>query len=237
MQVASLPNIFLSNADATEALTKLTDGAGLAVIDCLLPAANAKETENDAEFRRHLDVLTRVSERSHCAFLVVHHEGKPGKGRPGIARVRGTSAIIDACAAVLSLSGMEAALTLEMTKSSLGPFEPRVPLRIEGAQDPAPLRVVGDGAAVLDPKASNGARDRTENIVLLNVSGGANTTTSILKAGGARKEDLQATIKNLLADGCLRRSSRTGPFSLTDAGRNRLEASVGGTPSKRKKTR
>lgn len=225
LAITSFPAIRLSDPGAEDALREATREVGLALVDCLQPAAAAKETENDAEFRRYLDVLSRVSNRTGCAFLVVHHEGKPSKSRASIARVRGSSAIIDACATVLSMARRVDHLTIEVTKSSLGPRPDPVTVRIAGGEDPAPLRVVGGS----DADNAGGAVDL---LVLQHVAAGLVSSTNILKAGGARKERLQQAIASLLATGQLMRPGAVGPLSVTPAGHVRLSQAGEVTPSR-----
>jgi hypothetical protein len=59
-----------------------------------------------AAVRGYIDNLTRVSERTGTAFVIVHHAGKPKDGHADARTVpRGSSAIFDACGCVLVLTG------------------------------------------------------------------------------------------------------------------------------------
>ena len=103
--VSVLPGIFLDSEGATDALTRVCEGAKLLIVDSLRAAAPSVE-ENSSEVRRVLDRLTTVSEKTGCVPLVISHSRKPREDDGGGARmaIRGSSAIYDACASVLVFS-------------------------------------------------------------------------------------------------------------------------------------
>src|SRR5690606_11381173 len=87
---------------------KELEGFSLCIIDSLRAAAPSID-ENSSDVRRVLDVLNRVSEKTGCTCLVIHHARKPSKDSSGGARmaIRGSGAIYDACSSVLVFDGQK----------------------------------------------------------------------------------------------------------------------------------
>lgn len=103
LEVAVLPSVYLDSADAVDAYSRACEGAQLVIIDAMRGATPSSD-ENDSGVRICMDNLTRVSERTGTAFLVLHHAGKPNDGHADKRTVpRGSSAIFDACGCVLVL--------------------------------------------------------------------------------------------------------------------------------------
>lgn len=83
-------NAFLDHPGAADNYCRIVDGATFCMIDSLRAAAPSYD-ENSSQIRAALDVLTAVSERTGCSFLVIDHAGKPpsdtndkgGKKGPG----------------------------------------------------------------------------------------------------------------------------------------------------------
>lgn len=96
-------------------------GAGLVVIDSLR-AATAGIDENSSDSRKCLDLLLGVSDATGTTVLVIHHEGKPPTQgqRETVHRLRGSSALVDACDATWHLRAQDGALVLEPGKTSRG---------------------------------------------------------------------------------------------------------------------
>ncbi len=90
-----LPSLNLTTDGAIDHYTRILEGCALATIDPLRAAAPG-EDENKSEFRRNLDILAIVSDRTKCAIEVLHHGGKPVEGSERRNTGRGTSAIDDA---------------------------------------------------------------------------------------------------------------------------------------------
>jgi hypothetical protein len=108
LAVAALPSLRLTDSSAREQLLRACDGAALLIVDSLRAGAPEIE-ENSSAFRGCLDMLTDVSERTGATPLVIHHARKPQQDAAGGAKttIRGSSAIFDACASVLVLSGQK----------------------------------------------------------------------------------------------------------------------------------
>lgn len=97
LKLATLPETYITSQAAEDHYMRACDGATLCIIDSLRAATPGVE-ENDSAMRVYLDNLTRVSDRTGCTFLIIHHAGK-GE-RDARETLRGTSAIFDACGTV-----------------------------------------------------------------------------------------------------------------------------------------
>jgi hypothetical protein len=102
LALQSMPLVYLDTVGAEEALVRIADGSALLIIDSLRAAAPSVD-ENSSEVRRGLDCLNRVSERTECSVIVIHHARKPQQNSTGGAKmaIRGSGAIFDACSSVL----------------------------------------------------------------------------------------------------------------------------------------
>lgn len=173
LTLCSMPEIYLSDDRAEDELCKATEGVSLAVVDNLAAAAATSDVgENEAGIRRYLDRLTRVTSKTDCAFIVLAHERKGNKNddeSTSLQRVRGSSAITDACGSVISISAdLDAGvLILSQRKASAGKAGDDITLKLVDvlgstpSPDPEGLRVerVGEetraqAAAAKDSKKS-----------------------------------------------------------------------------------
>lgn len=104
--VVALPSIYLDHPGAESVFMRECEGYDLVVVDSLRAAAPSIE-ENASDVRRVLDMLARVSERTGCTPIVIHHARKPSVEKSGGARmaIRGSGAIFDACSSVLVFEG------------------------------------------------------------------------------------------------------------------------------------
>jgi AAA domain len=95
----------LSSDKAREHLTMLTDGCSLCIVDAFRGAFPAAK-ENDSEARSWLDMLSRISDDSGCAMVVIMHARKTVTEEGGDrAALRGSSALFDAAQCVWMLNG------------------------------------------------------------------------------------------------------------------------------------
>jgi hypothetical protein len=112
LSVAPLPSLYLSSPKAETILSKACEGHALCIVDSFR-ASCPDIDENSSEARKPLDVMNRVSERTGCTFLVVHHAKKPqGDGRQqdgGGQRmsIRGSSGFYDACCSAIVFHGVK----------------------------------------------------------------------------------------------------------------------------------
>lgn len=104
LHVAVFPQVFLDSPDAVDAYSKICDGVTLVLLDALRGATPTQD-ENDSRIRGCLDNLSRVSEKTGCMFLVIHHGRKSPAGGPGDHRegLRGSSGIFDAAGCVFTI--------------------------------------------------------------------------------------------------------------------------------------
>ncbi len=104
--VSLFPNVYLNQPSAEDVYARECEGTDIMLIDAL-KGATPGEDENDSKIRACLDVLTRVSEKTGCAFAVIHHAGKPkadGSSDPRFIG-RGSSGIYDASGCQLVITG------------------------------------------------------------------------------------------------------------------------------------
>jgi len=108
LALCSMPSLYLTHKAAEDALVAVCMGAAICLIDSFRASVPGVD-ENDSKVREYLDILTRVSERTGCTFIVIHHAGK-SKGDEHGSRderqsPRGSSGIFDACQTVLKFDG------------------------------------------------------------------------------------------------------------------------------------
>jgi len=152
LKVVSFPPLYLNQPGSEAAWRRAAEGVDLLILDSLR-ALTPGADENSSEMRRCLDPLTRISDETGCAFVVVHHSPKPSDQakREGAHKLRGSSGIFDACGNVLLLevNKGEQVRTVEQVKSPAGAAGGTIPkfyLAIEDVPSetsrPAGLRVV-----------------------------------------------------------------------------------------------
>jgi len=122
LDVCCLPRKFrLSSPDAEDILEQACDGVTICALDSL-HAATPGVDENDAAISDHVSKLLNVSDRTGCAFVLLHHDGKGGKDKEAKERARGSAAIYAACGTVLAFRGSvnddgSTIVKVEMTKT------------------------------------------------------------------------------------------------------------------------
>jgi hypothetical protein len=119
LKVSILPNAYLTDPSIEKVLLAACVGVSVMILDSFRAAIPGLD-ENDSAVRQALDILTRVSEETGCAFIVIHHAGKNGKDKGRKETPRGSSAIFDACGTVLGLTCEESfgPIKVELLKSS-----------------------------------------------------------------------------------------------------------------------
>jgi len=107
LNLVSMPQHYMDMEGSEGFMLKACEGYNLAIVDSFR-ACSPTVDENDSEARLVLDKLTRVSEKTGCCFIVIHHARKPArdgsKGGGAMMDVRGSGALFDACACVLHLT-------------------------------------------------------------------------------------------------------------------------------------
>ena len=106
IELSPLPDFHIDDRGAEAVLTRTCAGKALVLIDSLRAAAPGVD-ENSSEVRRPLDMLGRISERTGCVFVVIHHANKPQEGAPTSAKysIRGSGALFDACSGIFVFVG------------------------------------------------------------------------------------------------------------------------------------
>lgn len=187
----------LTAPDARARLLATCAGAVLCVVDSFR-ALTAGVEENSSDVRRYLDLLLEVSDLTGCAFLVIHHEGKPasdGGTRDAVHRIRGSGAIVDACDTTWHVSTRDGVMRLEQGKVSSGERCPdrRIRLVDVGTREPGEDRSPGLGLELVDDVAGEDAappgwdRARTAIVEALRIAGPTGLNTRAIEKG--RGED------------------------------------------------
>lgn len=98
LRLCPLPDVYLDAKRAYEALMRLCEGCVLVIVDSFRAAVPGMD-ENDSKCRVFIDLLSRVSEKTGCAIVLIHHNNKdqPGAVRRKSQKARGSGAIYDAC--------------------------------------------------------------------------------------------------------------------------------------------
>lgn len=99
------PQLMMNDSRSEETLIRLCDGFDLCIVDSLSASTSGLD-ENKSEMRAPIDVMSRVSERLQCSFLILHHIRKPGSDDKEFSwedleyAIRGSSAIQNACGSI-----------------------------------------------------------------------------------------------------------------------------------------
>jgi len=220
LELTVFPELYLNSPRAVDAYQREVEGADLVILDALRGATPGTD-ENDSKIRICLDNLTRVSERTGAAFLVIHHAGKPKEGQTDARMtVRGSSAIFDACGAVFVLvGGKDVPTKVSMQKpseSGEGRMLDDFLLQIEDVEvggDPAGgVRVVCVPAAVVAANQETQRQRATDDqlaknkrhvLQAVNKRPGA-TVRSIREIAGIKHASVPGVLDLLVQDGALR---------------------------------
>jgi len=107
LHLLCMPRLQLDADGAEDKLVELATGRKMCLIDSFR-AACPKTDENSSDARMPLDMLHRVSQRTGCVFIVIHHARKAQQGTgedDPTSAIRGSGAIFDACASVFFFRG------------------------------------------------------------------------------------------------------------------------------------
>lgn len=108
LRVAIAPAVYLDDAGAEDVFARTMDGFDLVIIDSLRAAAPSAD-ENSSEVRKYIDRLGRATAKTGAVCIFIHHARKPKADDPDGAKfkIRGSSALFDACASVFVVRGGE----------------------------------------------------------------------------------------------------------------------------------
>ncbi len=167
LSLVTMPSRYLDQPAAESEIERLVTGYQLVIVDSLKAAAPSLD-ENSSEVRRVLDMLSRISERTGAAFVVIHHARKPNATQQGGAKmaIRGSGALFDACGSVLVFEaekGQPTRITHEKARASgilTDDFEITITDIPDGANPRAGLLVSASGAPSREDRSEEQARDR-----------------------------------------------------------------------------
>jgi hypothetical protein len=207
--VKIFPEVLLDGADAVSEYSRMCGEGELIILDSL-KAATPNTNENESVVRRCLDNLTRVSEKTGSAFVVLHHAGKPKEGQRDARTIpRGSSGIFDAAGCVYVMSGGKGEPKLmSQTKSpaeSEGAPIDDFALSIEdveiNANPKAGLRVSHQGAGPIGDTPEQKYRRNAERIMAVLRAHPNSCQDKIPELAGMKKATAIAVLKSLVSDG------------------------------------
>jgi hypothetical protein len=208
LRVACLPRLYLDDDSAEAALEELAAGCAL-VIDDSFRASFPSADENDSKVRRHLDMLTRVSERTGAMMVVILHAKKPGKDDVAGAKfsLRGSSAIFDAAQSVYVFNGTKGAPTrVEHEKCRLrGKELPGWGLEVVDVEDRRGLLVRHLDGEQMEQDSGDALAEVKGQIIRMmgKVRRPMTTATAIYERIGGRKQQCLTAVREMLEDGDL----------------------------------
>jgi hypothetical protein len=210
LALVCMPGLNLSSSDAERFLAKQVEHFDLAIVDSFRAACPGID-ENSSEAREPLDMLGRISEKTGCAFAVIHHARKPSATQFGGAKmaVRGSGALFDACSSVLVLEaekGKPTKVTHEKARTS-GICSDDFLLRIEDREVGSDPR----GGLVVTAEASEPAGSPSATFTALKervltelmANGAAASKRALVARVRGKATDKYAAIDQLVADGKL----------------------------------
>lgn len=215
LQVTVFPDVYLDSPDAVDAYARAVEGVSVVALDALRGATPTMD-ENDSTIRRCLDNLTRISEKSGAAFIVLHHAGKTRDGETSDPRKipRGSSAIFDACGCVFAIEGekndpklvCQTKAPAEAEGQSLDDFYVAIE-DVAGEEGPtAGLRVLyREGAETKVQIAVGKERSLRERIVdtVRMAPGQLTSSNALCRAVGGKKVTTLEVIRELVAEGVI----------------------------------
>lgn len=121
IRAVPFPDHYLDTLPGLAWLEDICQGTRVCLVDSLRAALPSAD-ENSSEIRRHLDPLARISERTDCAIVLIHHGRKTGESDRGKAQgIRGSGAIFDAAQAAVVFAaqkGEPACVSIEKARIS-----------------------------------------------------------------------------------------------------------------------
>lgn len=140
LRVSSLPELWLTSPGIESVLMRECKDAALLIIDSFRAAtAGSKIEENSSEMRCYIDMLTRVSSKTKCVILILHHERKGGKDSLKLQNMRGSSGLADALGSTIHADrDLEGNFSLEQGKVSASMAGDRRYFRLEDVGEQTP---------------------------------------------------------------------------------------------------
>lgn len=165
LRLVNRPTVTLLDPKALDVLIRESEGVDIAMIDAMR-GATAGADENESSFRRYMDLIATVSERTGTSFLVMHHTKKRTAERSEDPRelLRGSSAILDGSGAVWLMegTGKEPRKVSHVRQHEMSLGDPSDPFHLELVKENGGVRVVHRLASELaDAKAESSEDLRT----------------------------------------------------------------------------
>jgi hypothetical protein len=213
----ALPRTHLTSGNAEAELIKASQGIALGIIDSLRAACPGVD-ENSSQIREYLDMLQRVTAVTGVIWIVLHHEGKANEGRPGVQRMRGSSALADAIDASLRLEEVDQgkdtyAIQAGKHSATRGQGDGPLNVLIKDVGDVDPVTGYSRGIRIVPVDLAVTPADKVQRI--------ADAMTAIIRRKGPMgSRDLRAQVKgssdNKLAALKLLRKTADGLYGLPD---------------------
>ncbi len=222
LDLVCLPSVYLDAPKASDIFCAEFEGYDCVIVDSFRAAAPSAD-ENSSDVRRHLDVLTRASERTGATVIVIHHSGKPQAHGSGDGRMalRGSSGIFDACSSVFIFAAEKDQPTkVEHVKARVsGVLQPDFYLDTEDI----PMEGIARAGLLVKHKsdeqvttskggldASKYERQKATVLALLRQAGSIHDTESVAARSEVRKSTVLVILRELVAEGKVHAASRDG---------------------------
>jgi putative DNA primase/helicase len=221
LSVSSLPESYLTDKKTINLLCTILEGVSVCLIDSMTSALPGVD-ENSRDVAEYLYALGRVSAKTGCAILVLHHYRKSSpsvKDEDPAQLIRGNGAIYNALSTAYGISGKkgEGALWRCVKERHTGrepePFWVRVEdVGLANAGKPPPGLRVMLGSLSPDELARRRVErelkreidlDRNILAAIRSAKGRVKTKTALHKIVGGRKEDVFERIDALMDTGSL----------------------------------
>lgn len=196
-------------------------GVSLAIVDSLRAGASSGD-ENDSSFADPLRMLQRVSERTSCCILVVHHARKTSENTDSRQLLRGSSALYDAlqcCWVVQKANPTDTAALLDNTKARVtGRTFDQMALSVEDVPDDENddhrwgLRMRCEPAEAYRQEVAAKEADAVEQRIVAFVRRNSECGTTEVRDSvkGVRNTTITATMQRLVREGVLRNMGGSG---------------------------
>jgi len=212
LKIAIYPRLNLVTPNAEDHYARVFEDRAVAVIDALKGITPGVD-ENSSQIRDYIGYLSRASERTGCAVILLHHAGKtPLAGeRPRKESGRGSSAIFDECQSVFVITAKknEPAFVSHEKDRELGMTVADFGLRIEDVPTDDGNPRGGLRVAHLEREQIRAAADpatkfaRAVAVVrdCIRENPGIAGVETVRERVGMKTQTVRATLKQLLADG------------------------------------
>ncbi len=208
------PALYLDTPEGLVWLEDICRSVKLCVIDSLRAALPSAD-ENSSDIRKYLDPLSRISEKTGCVIILIHHARKDSELSASAAQsVRGSGAIFDACQSVCFFrASKEEPTRVELAKARITgshhtdlaalSFEDVEGVHDDPEQDGRPdprwgLRVKSAAIAPVDVFSKPRAK-----ILLIARQEPGLSKNELCSAVGGKKQITLGAVKRLLAEGLL----------------------------------